>query len=46
VVVAALRDQFAQEAGFSSLAVSAMEALDEINRLLVQRGLLPPFGSS
>ena len=45
VVVAALRDQFAQEAGFSSLAVSAMQALDDINRVLVQRGLLPPFTS-
>src|SRR6266508_3786727 len=48
LTVAALQEQFAQQdlfvAGtFRGLAVSAMEGLDEINRVLVQRGLLPPF---
>ena len=43
LVLAALQEQFAQLAPFSALAVSAMEGLDEINRVLVQRGLLPPF---
>ena|SRR5690349_68805 len=28
---------------FSSLAVSAMRVMDDTNRLLAQRGLLPPF---
>ena len=28
---------------FRGLAVSAMEGLDDVHRLLVQRGLLPPF---
>lgn len=43
LVLAALQEQFAQQAPFSALAISAMEGLDEINRALVQRGLLPPF---
>lgn len=47
LILAALQEQFASQdfvAGtFRSLAVSAMEGLDEINRALVQRGLLPPF---
>jgi hypothetical protein len=48
LVLAALQERLAQEdlfvAGlFRGLAVSAMEGLDEINRVLVQRGLLPPF---
>ncbi len=48
-ILAALQAYFAQPdsfiAGtFRDLAVSAMtEGLDEINRALVQRGLLPPF---
>ena len=44
-MIAALPDQFAVAGSFSSLAVSAMRVLDGINRLLVQRGLLPPFTS-
>jgi hypothetical protein len=28
------------------LSVKAMESLDQINRLLVQRGLLPPFATA
>jgi hypothetical protein len=41
-------ERFAQQdmfvaGSFRGLAVSAMEGLDEINRALVQRGLLPPF---
>ena len=47
LVLAALREDFGQDpfvgAAFRSLAVSAMEGLDEIDRALVQRGLLPPF---
>jgi hypothetical protein len=47
LILAALQERFASQdfvAGtFRSLAVSAMEGLDEINRALVQRGLLPPF---
>jgi hypothetical protein len=43
LTVDALQEQFAQQAGFSSPAVSAMEGLDAINRVLVQRGLLPAF---
>jgi hypothetical protein len=45
LVIAALRDQFMAAGGFSSPAVSAMRVLDDINRLLAQRGLLPPFTS-
>jgi hypothetical protein len=46
VVIAALRDQFTVAGSVSSLAVSAMRVLDDdINRLLMQRGLLPPFTS-
>jgi len=45
LILKALAEQFAQAAAFSDLAVSAMEGLDEINRALVQRGLLPPFTS-
>jgi hypothetical protein len=48
LVLAALQGRFEQPdsfiAGtFRGLAVSAMESLDDTNRLLVQRGLLPPF---
>jgi hypothetical protein len=43
LVVAALEEQFAQHVGASSLAFTAMDALDAISRVLVQRGLLPPF---
>jgi uncharacterized protein YbjT (DUF2867 family) len=46
LIVDALRDQFTAGASFSSLAVSAMWVMNDINRLLAQRGLLPPFGSS
>jgi hypothetical protein len=45
LVIAELNDQFRVAGSFSSLAVSAMRVLDDINRLLVQRGLLPPFTS-
>jgi hypothetical protein len=45
LVIAELKDQFRVAGSFSSLAVSAMRVLDDINRLLVQRGLLPPFTS-
>ena len=44
-MIAALRDQFAVAGSFSSLAVSAMRVMDDTNRLLAQRGLLPPFTS-
>ena len=48
MILVALQERFAQPdsfiAGrFRGLAVSAMEGLDEINCVLVQRGLLPPF---
>src|SRR6266508_1726096 len=47
LVLTALEEQFAQDpfvgGAFRGLAVSAMEGLDELNRVLVQRGLLPPF---
>jgi hypothetical protein len=48
LVLAILQERFAQQdlfvaGSFRGLAVSAMEGLDEINRALVQRGLLPPF---
>jgi hypothetical protein len=48
LVTSALNEQFGQAdlftaGGFRSLAVSAMTALDDSHRLLVQRGLLPPF---
>jgi hypothetical protein len=47
LVLTALQEQFAQDpfvgGAFRGLAVSAMEGLDELNRVLVQRGLLPPF---
>jgi hypothetical protein len=45
LVIAELKDQFRVAGSFSSLAVSAMRVLDDINRLLAQRGLLPPFTS-
>jgi hypothetical protein len=45
LVTSALRDQFAQPDifAFRSLATTAMDALDTVNRALAQRGLLPPF---
>jgi hypothetical protein len=44
LIIATLQERFAPQAiGSATLAVSAMETMDEINRLLVQRGLLPPF---
>jgi hypothetical protein len=44
VIVGALQEQFVPDSFTSqSLAVSAMEALGEVNSALVQRGLLPPF---
>jgi hypothetical protein len=46
VIVGALQEQFVPDSFTSqSLAVSAMEALDEVNRALIQRGLLPPFSA-
>jgi hypothetical protein len=48
LVLVALQERFTSEDVFVSgtfrgFAVSAMEGLDESNRVLVQRGLLPPF---
>jgi len=44
LIIATLQERFAPQAiGSATLAVSAMETMDEINRLLVRRGLLPPF---
>jgi hypothetical protein len=44
LVLAVLQQRFAPDSGaFFGLAVSAMDGLDEINRALVQRGLLPRF---
>jgi hypothetical protein len=44
VVIQVLRGQFVPDVfPNQTLAVSAMFALDDVNRLLVQRGLLPPF---
>jgi FAD/FMN-containing dehydrogenase len=44
VVVQVLRAQFVPDVfPNQTLAVSAMTTLDDANRLLVQRGLLPPF---
>jgi hypothetical protein len=44
VVVGVLQGRFVPEGGTSlSLALSAMDALDDANRVLVQRGMLPPF---
>ena len=47
-VLAALEERFTQEdlfvaGGFRSLAIAAMETMNEVHRTLVQRGLLPPF---
>ena len=45
LVVAVLEQRFAPQSTLpASLPVDAMRALDGVNRLLVQRGLLPPFG--
>jgi hypothetical protein len=43
LIQAALQEHFASQHSFRGLAISAMEGLDQINRALVQRGLLPPF---
>jgi hypothetical protein len=48
LILFALREQFANQDFFAAgtwrdLATRAMLSLDETNRLLVQRGLLPPF---
>jgi hypothetical protein len=44
LIIATLQERFAPQAiGSATLAVPAMETMDEINRLLVRRGLLPPF---
>lgn len=48
LVLSALQERFTStdlfvSGAFRSLATSAMEALDDVNRVLVQRGLLPPF---
>lgn len=47
-VLAAMEERFTQEdlfvaGGFRSLAIAAMETMNEVHRVLVQRGLLPPF---
>jgi hypothetical protein len=44
LVVSVLQERFAPESALpASLPVDAMRSLDGVNRLLVQRGLLPPF---
>ncbi|MEO7351803.1 MAG: hypothetical protein ABIW17_07880 [Marmoricola sp.] len=48
LVTSALAQRYAQQdffagGAFRALAVSAMDALDDSNRALAQRGLLPPF---
>jgi len=46
LVVTALREAYSSPdapPGFRQLATSAMSGLDDTHRLLVQRGLLPPF---
>jgi hypothetical protein len=47
LVVSAVRGtfdpDFAVSGAFRGIAIAAMTTLDESNRLLVQRGLLPPF---
>lgn len=45
LLIRLLQEQFGQNAGFSSTALSAMQTLDAINHALVERGLLPPFTS-
>jgi len=47
-IVTALGESYAQQdffagGAFTRVAVSGMMSLDEVHRLLVQRGLLPPF---
>jgi len=47
-VLAALEERFTQEdlfvaGGFRSLAIAAMDTMNDVHRALVQRGLLPPF---
>jgi hypothetical protein len=47
LVLALLRERFVPESFTSgTLSVKAMDSLDQINRLLVQRGLLPPFATA
>jgi hypothetical protein len=47
MVVSAVRGifdpDFAVSGAFRGIAISAMMTLQDSNRLLVQRGLLPPF---
>jgi hypothetical protein len=45
LLLASLQEQFGQQAGFSSTAISAMDTLNTINHALVQHRLLPPFTS-
>ena len=45
LIIDALTDQFATASTFSTFAISAMRVMDDTNRLLAQRGLLPPFTS-
>src|SRR3954452_1147582 len=46
-LVGVLRDHFAQNTTVSqSTALDAMDTLNDANRVLVQRGLLPPFSSA
>jgi len=42
-VMATVEELFAQHLGFSLLASKAMDVLRDTSRVLVQRGLLPPF---
>jgi hypothetical protein len=43
LLLASLQEQFGQQSGFSSTAISAMDTLNTVNHALVQRRLLPPF---
>ena len=44
LVISVLRERFAPQSALpATLPVDAMRSLDGVNRLLVQRGLLPPF---
>jgi hypothetical protein len=43
LLLASLQEQFGQQSGFSSTAISAMDTLNTVNHALAQRRLLPPF---
>lgn len=43
LIMMTLEQTFLRQGSFRRIATSAMDSLDEINRALVQHGLLPPF---